>query len=212
MRKKLGGILLIGLCIIQLLGVGVMLLYQRVTVDNLKEKGVLVTPKIDMVWYNEDGLYAELNVDSVHPLAFPGDNYLVFENVKNQKYSNYYISETKPEHDAYITYNEIYELNNVLIEKNSEIGEEYGWLTIYDRENESINIYNGFCEGPETDAYAVVRVYKGEFRLENIYIAGYPIEEYAKLCIEEEIDLSRYDFNYYYDFDDLYDGTIDDLN
>lgn len=212
MRKKLGGILLIGLCIIQLLGVGVMLLYQRVTVDNLKEKGVLVTLKIDMVWYNEDGLYAELNVDSIHPLAFPGDNYLVFENVKNQKYSNYYISETKPEHDAYITYKEVYELNNVLIEKSPEIGEEYGWLTIYDRENESDNIYNGYCEGPETDAYALIRVYKGEFRLENIYIAGYPIEEYAKLCIEEEIDLSRYDFNYYYDFDDLYDGTIDDLN
>lgn len=203
MRKKLGGILLIGLCIIQLLGVGVMLLYQRVTVDNLKEKGVLVTLKIDMVWYNEDGLYAELNVDSIHPLAFPGDNYLVFENVKNQKYSNYYISETKPEHDAYITYKEVYELNNVLIEKSPEIGEEYGWLTIYDRENESDNIYNGYCEGPETDAYALIRVYKGEFRLENIYIAGYPIEEYAKLCIEEEIDLSRYDFNYYYDFDDL---------
>lgn len=195
MRKKLGGILLIGLCIIQLLGVGVMLLYQRVTVDNLKEKGVLVTLKIDMVWYNEDGLYAELNVDSIHPLAFPGDNYLVFENVKNQKYSNYYISETKPEHDAYITYNEIYELNNVLIEKSPEIGEEYGWLTIYDRENEIDNIYNGYCEGPETDAYALIRVYKGEFRLENIYIAGYPIEEYAKLCIEEEIDLSRYDFD-----------------
>ena len=203
MRKKLGGILLIGLCIIQLLGVGVMLLYQRVTVDNLKEKGVLVTLKIDMVWYNEDGLYAELNVDSIHPMSFPGDNYLVFENVENQKYSNYYISETKPEHDAYITYKEVYELNNVLIEKSPEIGEEYGWLTIYDRENESDNIYNGYCEGPETDAYALIRVYKGEFRLENIYIAGYPIEEYAKLCIEEEIDLSRYDFNYYYDFDDL---------
>lgn len=210
MRKKLGGILLIGLCIIQLLGVGVMLLYQRVTVDNLKEKGVLVTLKIDSVWYDEEGLYAELNVNSIHPLAFPGDNYLVFENVKNQKYSNYYISETKPEHDAYITYNEVYELNNVLIEKNSEIGKKYGWWTIYDHQNEIDNIYKGYCEGPKTDAYALIRVYKGEFQLENIYIAGYPIEEYSKLCIDEKIDLSRYAFNY--NFDDLYDSAIDDLN
>lgn len=55
----------------------------------------------------------------------------------------------------------------------------------------------------------MIRVYKGEFQLENIYISGYPIEKYAKLCIEDKIDLSRYEFNYDYDFD--FDASYDDI-
>ncbi len=212
MNKKIRKILLVVLCIIQIFAVGAMLIYQQASGDKFKEKGVLVTVAVDLIWYDESGLQAELNVEDIHPMAIPGDNYLVFENVENQRFSQYYTSRTKPEHDVYITHREVYNLNNVLIDENTEIGEEYGWWSIYDHQSEINNIYNGYCEGPETEAYALIRVYKGEFQLEEIYIAGYPIEEYAELCIEGKIDLSRYDYNYDSSLYEIYGDIIDDIN
>ena len=88
--------------------------------------------------------------------------------------------------------------------------------TIYDTDNEKSNISNGLVEGPETEAYAIVSVYKGQIKVVSVFIENYTLEEYLKACENNLIDLKRYqyidEFNFSEYFENLPDNQKDLIN
>ncbi len=207
MFKRIGKPLLIVLIVIQLTVPMIMLFYQQMINKGMEDSFVRVKLYVDSVWMNDGDIYAQINVDNIHPMTRGEDRYLVFEGVDGNGCSNYHTSLMKPDHDAYITFKKVYEFNNVYIENNKtyKTCSSDSWWTLYDRYNEAANIRNDFCEGPYTNAYAVIKVYKGHFEIEDVYLNGYSLDEYLTLCDSGEIDLSRYDVNYFDEFYEIYD-------
>lgn len=210
MFKKNSKIILIIILIVQLALPFTMFFHHKYLNSDILEKGTQATLKVDMIWFSEDELWVELNVDSIHPLTYSEDNYLVFENRDGCKFTPYYTQEKKPATDSYLVFDKVYDLNSISVRKD---GNGYGWWSIYDRECEFENIQHGVCKGPEFDVYAVITVYKGNFKLVDVYINGLTLEEYVKECENGNIDLDRFEYNAFdtdFDFGEYWENLDDD--
>ena len=66
---------------------------------------------------------------------------------------------------------------------------------INEKTNELENVANGYSDGNLTEAYAILKIYKNHFKLEEIYVGGYTLKEFLNLYNQQKIDISR--FKYY---------------
>lgn len=212
MFKRNAKNILIFVIIIQLIIPIGMLLYQANINHNLKNEENYFKIPLRNIEYYSDGCSLEILLDESVDYT---KNYFIFEEAENTtKFTN---SDSKPRHNHYLdtnlrniynfTYISKYNFNYELIEYSN---------TIYDIDNEKSNISNGLVEGPETEAYAIVSVYKGHTKVINVFIENYTLEEYLKACENNLIDLKRYqyidEFNFSEYFENLPDNQKDLIN
>lgn len=189
-----------------------MLLYQSNISYNLKKEENYFKIPLRNIEYYSDGCSLEILLDESVDYT---KNFFIFEEAENTtKFTN---SDTKPRHNHYLDTNSrnIYNLNYI-----SEYDFNYELIeysnTIYDRDNEKRNISNGLVDGSETEAYAIVSVYKGQTKVVSVFIENNTLEDYLKACENNEIDLTRYqyidEFNFSEYFENLPDNQKDLIN
>lgn len=188
----------------------------------LEEKGQEVKLLIDYVDYDEGSVefqIAELDGRLMYDYS---KDYIVFENNNDGFYTCEEIAET-PATDLYVSVNSLTRAyrQDYCFKYKSEVTKaqnEYDYYQLYNDANEAENILNGVCEGPKTQAYAVLKIYKNRFKVVNVYIDGIPVDTVIEKYNNNEWDNSRYEYTdkeiYDYYNEELYDyygeATIDD--
>ncbi|MBR3809568.1 MAG: hypothetical protein IKK46_04610 [Clostridia bacterium] len=215
MFKRNANKILIFVIIIQLIIPVAMLLYQADISRNLKkEENYFIIP-LKSIEYYYDSCSLEMSIDNYTDYD---KNYFVFEKTENT--TNFINSDSKPKHNnyLYLDINSMYDFYN--LNYTPEFSFNFDLIentnTIYNTDNEKRNISNGLVEGPETEAYAIVSVYKGQTEVINVFIDNYTLEEYLKACESNLIDLKRYqyidEFNFSEYFENLPDNQKDLIN
>ncbi len=187
--------------------------YETYKRKELEEKGSEIKVLVDYVNYSENQI--EFQVTEIQDILdyYYSENYIVFKNSDDGFYT---CEESKniPETDLYISKKRFYSWykQNWCFKYESEITKaqyEYDWYQLYNEENEKENIRKGLCEGPETQAYAVFKVYKNRFKVVDVYINGMPVDTVIEKYNNNEWDESRYEYNYdeykQEEFDEYYD-------
>lgn len=181
----------------------------------LDEKGQEVKLLVDWANYNKHEVV--FNIDELEEILYGDEGYIVFENDEN--------GFSLPEAVNDITDKDLYVSRNIMyswyqeawcFRYESEITrtqDEYDYFELYDRGIEKTNIYRGNCEGPETQAYAVFKVYKNRFKLVNVYIDGMPVDEVIEKYNNNEWDNSRYEYQdqeIYSYYNEYYDEELEE--
>ncbi len=187
----------------------------------LEEKGETVKLSVDTVYYDERGVI--FKIDALEELMYGNDNqYIAFEN-EETGFSKPVKSPGFPANDLYISANRLYNWYSEdwgfkYQTQTAKEDYDYGYIHLYNREIEQANIKNGFSEGPETQAYAVFKIYKNRFEVVSVYIDGMPVESVIEKYSNNEWDASRYEEHYinengayiYYDSGDYYKEYYDE--
>ena len=215
MFKRNAKNILIFVIIIQLIIPVAMLLYQADISRNLKKEENYFKIPLKSIEYYYDSCSLEMLIDDYTDYD---KNYFVFEKTENT--TNFINSDSKPKHNnyLYLDINSMYGFYNFYYTPEFDFSVDLieNTNTIYDTDNEKRNITNGLVEGPETEAYAIVSVYKGQTEVINVFIDNYTLEEYLKACESNLIDLKRYqyidEFNFSEYFENLPDNQKDLIN
>ena len=202
MLKEKGKIILIIVLVIQLITPFTFLIYQNNFNKHLEEPDEYIKLNIDSICFEYENRFT-IYFDESYLTEY--DNYfyeyVYFETSKNNEYSEIKFSENKPETNEYL---EFYKFDNLMcyeVDDPYNIYEKHGYLKLYDKYNELENIARGFYDEPLTEAYALIGIYKNEYKIIEIYIGDYTLEEYVKLYEANEIDLLRYhNYNWGIDF------------
>lgn len=180
---------------------------ERYQINQFEEKGKEVKILVDTVEYCDNRVWCYFD-------AFYNDaRYIVLY----ERDDGYYVlasSSEKPGVDTYVTksyYSDspgfVYDVDKVLDDG------DYTFLCnkdLYNKEHETDNIKHGIVEGPPTQAELVLKVYKGRYEIENIYIDGMTVEEVIEKAANGVYDLNRY-FFYFYDSDEDYDDDLEEI-
>ena len=206
MFKRNAKNILIFVIIIQLIIPIAMLLYQANISHNLKNENNYFKIPLRSIYYYVDSCSLETLIDESVDYS---KNYFVFEKSENTtKFTN---SDSKPKHNNYLYTDSLFDFYNLYytpeFDFNIDLIETTN--TIYDKDNEKNNITNGLVEGPETEAYAIVSVYKGQVKVISVFIENYTLEEYLKACENEEIDLTRYQYIDEFNFSEYFNNLSD---
>ena len=154
--------------------------YETYKNKELEEKGQEVKILIDKVFYDDRGIV--FRVDALQNIIYDRSmEYIVFES-DEKDFSTFKEVSGRPQTDLYISANRLYSWYSEdwgfkYEIQNQESEYDYGYTSLYDRNIEQANINQGFCDGTETQAYAVFKVYKNRFKVVNIYIDGMSVEE-----------------------------------
>ncbi len=191
--------------------------YETYKNKELEEKGQDVKVLVDSVFCDHRGIV--FRIDALEELMYENDNpYIVFGNNENG-FSEFKEISGLPANDLYISGNRLYswyseEWGFKYDGEAKYLYDDYGYQELYDRGIEQANINHGFCEGPETQAYAVFKIYKNRFKVVNVYIDGMTVDTVMEKCNNGEFDTSRYEHYYSYDYDKdheiYYDDEIED--
>ena len=230
-RNKTKALLIIFLVIQFLMPLG-LLLYKgntQKTLDNteanvrlrvesigIDSEVITIIPEVNhdgIRYVNKKGVIKELDDTE----TYYGDyNFFVFEQGENG-YSSYYISDLKPEHNAYILCSDIYNLYSIEIpvDYKYEAYEKFGdiYFHVYDKASEEENIEHGVCEGPATEAYVDLTIHNGNLVFKGANVGGYDLYEHLAKCDSGEIDIDRFEYNYFdtdFNLGDYYESLDED--
>ena len=187
--------------------------YENYKRKELEEKGQEVKLLVDSVFCDHRGVV--FRIDALEDIIHSSDsNYIVFENNENG-FSDFKEISGLPANDSYISENRLYswyseEWGFKYENEGISLYEKYGYVELYDRGIEQANIKHGFCEGPETQAYAVFKIYKNRFKVVSVYIDGMPVDTVIEKYNNNDFDVSRYEHYYSYDYDKDYEIYYDD--
>ena len=197
MLKEKGKIILIIILVLQLITPFTFLIYQRSVNKHLEEPDEYIKLNIDSISVGyENELFIEFDISEIHKIDnYYKYNYIIFEPSINNEYSKIKLSNKLPQSNSYIYNEHYYNLFNFEADEPYNIYEKHGHLNLYNKYNELNNIAYGIYEGPITEAYALVGIYNNKYKIIEIYIDGYTINEYVTLYENGEINLLRY--NYY---------------
>lgn len=195
--------ILIFVIILQLIMPFSMLFYQaNINYHLNKEENYFKLP-LRHVSYFSDSCYLEFLVNNSIDYS---KTYLVYE--KNDGETSFTYSDSKPIHNNYLYVDSMFDLFSISYTPDYPF--DYNLIedsnTIYDRDNEATNISNQICDGPETDAYVIVSVYKGNIKVVSAFIADYTIEEYLNAYENNEIDLMRFQYIDEFNFSEYFDN------
>ena len=186
--------------------------YETFKNKELEEKGQEVKVLVDSVFCDHRGVV--FRNDTLEELMHTRNmHYIVFEN-NESGFSNPKEISGLPANNLYISANRLYSWYSEdwgfkYESKGLNLYEDYGYVELYDREIEQANIKHGFCEGPETQAYAVFKVYKNRFKVVNVYIDEMPVETVIEKYNNNEFDVSRYEHYHSYDYNKDYEIYYD---
>ena len=173
--------------------------YETYKIKELEEKGQEIKFLINYVDYDEHQIEFQAVEIWDNMSGFGGENYLVFEDGGDGFYTCDE-SETKPDTDLYVSRDRMYSWyqEDWFFKYESEVTKsqyEYDYYQLYNRANESTNITKGLSQGPETQAYAILKVYKNRFEVVNVYIDGMPVDEVIEKYNNNEWDNSGYEYH-----------------
>lgn len=216
MNKKSGVIIISIIVAIQLLVPSVMIALSNYREKQLEQKGEEIKLAVDYIEFlntYDDVGYTKPTIrvgsnefnSGMYYLGDPG--YVVFEKYENG-YSFCSVKENKPETDIYLKQHDYY-WDELVYDCEYEVVDvdNIPWY-LYSKENEKENIFDGNCEGPQTESYAILKVYKNRCKVVDVYIDGLKVEEVLEKYENGEMDLSRYQWEY--DYDDWFDDEEDD--
>ncbi len=205
MKNKKGTIILTMILAVQLIIPLGVWGYESYKNKELEEKGQEVYVLIDRATYDENRV--EFHIIEENEFLYTKEEFIVFE--RNEKgFSTPKAVSTIAGTDLYVSENKLYSWykQDWCFKYESETTKaqyEYDYFDLYDQNVEKANINHGFCSGPETQAYAVFKIYKNRFKVVNIYINGMAVDTVIEKYNNNEIDISRYDYyNYYSDTED----------
>lgn len=186
--------------------------YETYKNKELEEKGQEIKLLVSYVNYHNHQIEFTGSEICGNMSGFGGEDYLVFE-AGDDGFYTCKESETKEGTDLYVNRDRMYSWykEDWCLKYKSELTkaqEEYDYYDLYNKPNEKENIIKGYCEGPETQAYAVFKIYKNRFKVVNVYIDEMPVDTIIQKYINNEWDASRYEEVYYDDI--YYDGEIED--
>ena len=229
MKNKKGTIILSIILAVQFLIPLSVWSYGTYKNKELEEKGQEIKVLVDFAYFNEG--VVEFESFTLREALFNDETkYIAFEN-NGENFSTVIEAKEKPETDIYVSSKRLYSWYSeewyFIYESDvtKKAQDEYDWYRLYDRDIEKANISHGFCEGPETQAYAIFKVYKNRFKVVNIYIDGMPVDEVVEKYNSDEWDNSRYDehygdgedYEFYYDEEskdyckEYYDEELDEF-
>lgn len=186
--------------------------YETYKNKELEEKGQEIKLNVDSVFCDHRGIIFRNNAleELIHKRNM---HYVIFEN--NEKgFSTPTEISGLPTNDLYISANRLYSWYSedwgfkYESEKAINLYDDYGYEELYNRGVEQANIKHGFCEGPETEAYAVFKIYKNRFKVVNLYVDRIPVDTVIEKYMNNDWDASRYEEIYYDDI--YYDDEIED--
>ncbi len=198
MFKEKTKIILIIVLVVQLITPFTFLIYQSSINKHLENNTEYIKLNIDSISVGyENELFIEFDISEIHKIDnYYKYNYIIFEPSINNEYSKIKLTNHLPKNNNYIYYNNYLDLFHYISEETFDIYEKHGYLNLYDKYNELNNItYGYYYEGDLTEAYALVSIYKNQFKINEIYINGYSLQEYIILYETNEINLSRYNYN-----------------
>lgn len=197
MIKQKMKIFLIFVLIVQLITPFTFLIYQNNINKHLEEPDEYIKLNIDSIYVGyENKIFIEFDSSDIYKYNnFDEYNYIIFESSINNEYSKIKTSNKLPKTNNYIHADNFYDLFYYNSEEPYGIYEKHGHLNLYNKYNELDNVTHGHYDGPLTEAYAILGIYKNQFKIIEIYIDGYTITEYVKLYETSDINLLRY--NYY---------------
>ena len=174
--------------------------YETYKNKELEEKGQEIKLKIDNVDYDE--CRVEFQVTELE-----GDLYLDYSDefevflIGEDGFATVKTTSELPETDLYVSVNSLtrtYRQDWCFKYKSAitSAQNKYDYYQLYNKGNECENIASGFCDGPETEAYAIFKVYKNRFKVVNIYIGGMAVDEVIEKYKNHEWDNSRYEYQY----------------
>lgn len=193
-------IILITVLVIQLITPFTFLIYQANITKHLNDDTEYIKICIDSINYDsfDDGeININLNIDEIfYSDEYYENDYLLFETSENNEYSSVKFSKSIIKNNKhYINKNSFYKLEYLNYEYNDESLKNNSYLELYNKTNELENVANGYADGNLTEAYAILKIYKNHFKLEEIYVGGYTLKEFLNLYNQQKIDISR--FKYY---------------
>lgn len=200
MFKEKTKIILIIVLVVQLIAPFTFLIYQSSINKHLENNTEYIKLNIDSISVGyENKLYIEFDISEIHKTDnYDEYNYIIFEPSINNEYSKIKLSNQLPKSNNYIYNNNYYNLFYFESEEPYGIYEKHRHLNLYNKYNELNNVAYGHYEGPLTEAYALVGIYNNKFKIIEIFIDGYTINEYVTLYENSDINLLRYN---YYDWD-----------
>ncbi len=186
--------------------------YETYKQRELDEKGQEVKLLVDWVHYDEHKI--EFGNGVLESVVYSNDNKFVVFETKENGFEIPVVTDS-PETDLYISVNRLYSLYRenwcfVYESETTKAQYEYDFYQLYNKENESENIKKGACEGPETQAYVVFKVYKNRFEVVNVYIDGKPVDTVIEEYNNNQFDIERYDYDIFADFEEPYDDEIEE--
>ncbi len=212
MKNKKMIVFLVIIIIIQLAVPVTMLIHYSVRTKEFNENYQEINVLIDGVYCNENSYTIYSNGMS----DLYNQKYVVFEMVEDGFY-RWKKTNEKPENNIYVTNYYTDEDIGYIEYKENEMPDGYDfydmyYVNLYDKAQEVENIDKNHCEGPETQAYMVLKVYKGMYEVKEVYINSIPLDEYYYMVQNDEIDIARYDYyignEHYYDYYEYYDEEI----
>lgn len=214
MFKRHGKTILIIVIVIQLTLPFWFLAYQANINKHLNESGSLVKLNLNSVEFSDTFDESEISImvdfyELYRSYDIYESKYVTFKASANNEYSVATPVNT-PENNCYINRDSLYELEYYGYTYENELLKDVEYLTLYNKENELINVANGNSNGALTEAYVILKVYKSHFRVEEIYIDGYTLDEFVALYSNGEKDVSRYDFFYKGSFDDYPELSVEE--
>lgn len=200
MKNKKGTIILSIILAVQLIIPLSVWSYESYKNKELEEKGQEIKVNIDYVDYDEGRI--EFQVVKLDGYLYKdySDEVVVFE-VGEDGFATFKTTSELPGTDLYVSVNSLartYRQGWCFKYKSAVTSaqNEYDYYQLYNKANECENIASGFCEGPETQVYAVFKVYKNRFKVVNIYIGGMAVDEVIEKYNNHEWDNSRYEYQY----------------
>ncbi len=219
MKNKKGTIILSVILAVQFMLPLSVWSYETYMNKQLEDKGQEVKVLIDYASYDENRVEFEIN--DLSEFIYADDCvYIAFENYGTD-FAVIKEMESKPETDLYISSKRLnsWYKEDWCFKYESDITkaqDEYDYYQLYDEGNESQNITIGYCEGPETQAYAIFKVYKNRFKVVDVYIDGVAVDTVIEMYNNNEWDNSRYEYQYgkgdYKDYEiyEYYDEELDE--
>ncbi len=212
MKNKKMTLFLVVIILIQLCVPVTMLINYSVRTKEFNENYQEINVLIDGVYCNENSYTIYSNgISDLYT-----QKYVVFEMVEDGFY-RWKKTNEKPENNIYVTNYYTDEDIGYIEYKENDMPDGYDfydmyYVNLYDKAQEVENIDKNHCEGPETKAYMVLKVYNGIFEIKEVYINSIPLDEYYYKVQNDEIDIARYDYyignEHYYDYYEYYDEEI----
>lgn len=213
MNKKIGKIILAIIIAVQILVPSFMIALSEYREKQFEQKGEEIKLALDYVelFYDDFGEGFEDGAVNVGSLEFDSSmmyvdepEFVVFEKGEDG-YSFCAVKEKNPETDIYLRQNN-YDLRQLTYDIDIEDVDSLP-RDLYSKEYEKTNIMEGYCDGPQTEAYAILKVYKNRRKVVGVYIDGLKLEEVLEKYKNGEMDLNRY--QWHSEFDDWYDDEED---
>ncbi|MBR5442075.1 MAG: hypothetical protein IKV44_03890 [Clostridia bacterium] len=212
MNKNKGMIILSIILAIQLVFPLSLWAYETYKNNELEEKGQEIKVLVDWVSYDENKI--KFGSGALESAVYSHDNRFVVFEEKENGYEIPVVTDST-ETDFYIGVDRLYSLYRekwcfMYETKTAKAQNENEFFWLYNKDVESENIRKGTCEGPGTQAYAVMKIYRNRIKVINVYIDETPVDTVIEKYNNNQFDAERYEYDIFEPYEDYSDENIEE--